>query len=226
MKETNKKIKAFTLAETLITLTIVGVLMIFCARNATRLSLDSDLAKFKKAYTGIELTVNYLSNDELIYGTSSGFKDTEAVTIKNVGEIIGQNGITKFRDAFKYYMHFVEDKINCPIYMGESSSGCFKTDYGVVFGIPDTDFIKKGVINIKDVNDNDVVAAPITFYTNYRQGQNVDDNAFVAAITYDGKIYFQQTDKADCSDKKSKQMQCKIKKYVQATTIKSRTSKE
>ena len=213
-------INAFSLAETMMMLVVIGVLLVLTAKSASKISLDQDLAKFKKAYTGIEQTVAYLVNDQLFYGTSSGFKDLDPITLENIGEVMGQDGVTKFRDAFKYHIKYVEDKIDCPIYKGTSSSKCFLTDFGVVFGIPDTDFVKKGVIEIEDANDNKIPATPITFYTNYKEGQNVDDNAFVAAITYDGRIYFQNTDGAKCNNKASKQIQCNIKKYIQATSVK------
>jgi len=214
-------INAFSLAETMMMLSVIGILLVLTAKSASKISLDQDLAKFKKAYIGIEQTVSSLINDQLFYGSAnSGFKDLDAVTLENIGEVIGQNGVTKFRDAFKYNTKYVEDKIDCPIYKGTSSSKCFLTDYGVVFGIPDTDFVKKGVIEIEDANNNKIPATPITFYTNYKEGQNVDDNAFVVAITYDGRIYFQNTDGAKCNNKASKQIQCNIKKYIQATSVK------
>lgn len=213
-------IKAFSLAETMMMLSVIGVLLVFTAKCASKISLDQDLARFKKAYAGIEQAVSSLINDQLFYGSTAGFKDLDAVTLENIGEVMGQNGATKFRDAFKYYTKYVEDKIDCPIYGGTSSSKCFLTDYGVVFGIPDTDFVKKGVIEIEDANNNKIPATPITFYTNYREGQNVDDNAFVVAITYDGRIYFQKTDGAKCNSKKTKQMQCRIKDYIKATSVK------
>ncbi len=220
-----KKIIAFSLAETLIMLSVIGVFMIFVAKSASKVSLNQDLAKFKKAYSEIETTISKLMNDELIYGTTSGFLDTESITLEHIGEIIGQNGVSKFRDAFKYSIHYVEDKIDCEIYEGYSPDGCFQTNYGVVFGIPDTDFVKKGVIETLDANNNKITAVPITFYTNYRPGQTVKDNAFVAVVTYDGAIYFKNTKDANCSSN-SKQMQCNLKQFIQATTVKRQSSSE
>ena len=210
----------FSLAETMMMLAVVGILLVFTAKSASKISLDQDLARFKKAYSGIEQTVSYLVNDQLFYGTTSGFKDIDPITLENIGEVMGQKGVTKFRDAFKYHIKYVEDKIDCPIYGGTSSSGCFMTDDGVVFGIPDTDFAEKGVITIKDANNNSVKAAPITFYTNYAKGQTVDDNGFVVAITYDGRIYFKNTVGKACDSGKSKKMQCRLKDYVQSTSVK------
>ena len=212
--------KAFSIAETMLMLSVIGIIMVFLAKSMSKVSMDSDLAKFKKAYSGIEDTISYLINDEVIYGTSSGFKDTDSVTIDKVGQIIGQNASEKFRDAFKYHMHYIEDDINCPIYSGSSTSGCFRTDYGVVFGIPNTDFVKMGTVETRDFDNQKITAVPITFYTNYKDGQTVDDNAFIVNITYDGKIYFGYSiDKSKCT-KSSSNMQCKLKKYVHATSAK------
>ena len=221
--KTNFK-KAFTLAETLIVLSIIGVLLVITAKGISRIALDKDLTKFKKTYSEIEATVSYLIQNETIYGTMSGFKDTDSVVLENIGQTLGQDKVTKFRDAFKYRMHSVEDKINCPIYNPNSDNGesnlCFRTDFGVVIGIPDTDFVSKGTVNIKDAENYNVAATPITFYTSYQQGQTVKDNAIVVFVTYDGKIFFRNIKDLECNSK-SKNMQCKIEKYIYATSVKN-----
>lgn len=156
----------------MVVIVVIGSILAFITRSISKVSIDNNLARFKKAYAGIEDAISFLINDEIIYGTSSGFKDTEAVTLQNIGEIIGQSGVNKFRDAFKFRMHYVEDRINCPIYGGISSSGCFMTNYGVVFGIPDTDFVRTGTVKSKDSDNQTIDVVPITFYTNYEGRTN------------------------------------------------------
>ena len=58
----------------MLALSIIGILLAFTAKTTTKIALDNDLAKFKKAYTGIEDAVSYLVNDVVLYGTESGFR--------------------------------------------------------------------------------------------------------------------------------------------------------
>lgn len=53
-----------------------------------------------------------------------------------------------------------------------------------------------------------------------KEGQTVNNNAFVATVTYDGKINFLYSiNESKCTDN-STQMQCRLKKYIHADSVK------
>ncbi len=217
----NNKKYAFTMAEVLISLAILGFLFAITVINMSGIYADNDTTKFKKSYSLLEGNISHLVNNAAIYGTSAGFRDTETINVENTGEILGFDPYSKFRDCIKYRLNVVKDNIKCNLYGGfASTSGCFQTDEGIVWGIPDTDFVKKQVITIKDSDNDNIVALPVTVYVDYKEEQTVKDNAVVFAVTYDGKIYIlKNIENVKCNDK-SKETQCKIDKYVAATTIK------
>ena len=63
-----KKLKGFTLAETLVTLSIIGVLAVLTLTTLGN-KVDRNKALFKKAYSITERTVVELVNDETLYHT-------------------------------------------------------------------------------------------------------------------------------------------------------------
>ena len=222
------KNKAFTFIEIMAVMIIIGVLFLITALNASKLMTDNNMARFKKGYASVENAVSFLISDKTIYGTKKGFKDIEAAKIilkKNntnevieTGEVIGKVSTYKFRDGFKYLLNVVKDNVECKLYHGTSSSGCFMTDDGVVFGIPNTDFNEMGTIPIKDTDGDRVMVVPITMYVNY-DGLDKDPkkDAFIMGISYDGAIYFIRTFE-NCT-RKSKEVQCKLDTYVNSNSI-------
>ena len=71
MKNKIKKhfILAFSFAEMMIALSLIGFLLVITAKGISQITINEDLARFKKAYTGIENTVSFLINDDMIYTT-------------------------------------------------------------------------------------------------------------------------------------------------------------
>ncbi len=216
------------MAEVLISLIILGFLFAITIINMSGIMADDNIAKFKKAYSNLESNIYYLLHNPAIYSPSSGFKDTEAVKVEKFDLILGDKETYKFRDCIKYRLNVVKDNIPCTLYSRSvggpirSASGCFQTDEGIVWGVPDTDFVKYGVITVTDYDNDKVPAVPITVYLNYKDGYTVTANAIVMAVTYDGKIVILKKlgDNVVCTDK-SKEMQCKVDKFINATTIKS-----
>ena len=225
IKIKNNKKHAFTMAEVLISLMIIGFLFAITVINMSGISANNNTTRFKKAYSLLEGNILHLINNSAIYGTSVGFRDTESINVENTGEILGFDPYSKFRDCIKYRLNVVKDEIKCNLYGGSggkftSVSGCFQTDDGIVWGIPDTDFVKKQVISIKDSDNDSITALPVTVYVDYKENQTVKDNAVVFAVTYDGKIYIlKNIENVNCNDK-SQEIQCKVDKYITATTIK------
>lgn len=78
-----KKLKGFTLAETLVTLSIIGVLAVLTLTTLGN-KIDRNKALFKKAYSITERTVVELVNDETLYPYNYekfGFKEDSNVLI-------------------------------------------------------------------------------------------------------------------------------------------------
>ena len=171
----------------------------------------------------MENAISYLVNNEAIYGTSGGFKDTDSVIIKKVGEILGQDPSSKFRDSFRYYIGAVKDNLPCKLYGGATSkTGCFQTDDGIVWGVPDTDFIRKNIVTVANYEGLDTQVLPITIYLDYQNEQTFEKSAYVAAVTYDGRIMIPEgLNKTGMCKEYPKAPQCNIKKYINASTIKS-----
>ncbi len=223
-----KYLKGFSLADVLISLLIIGILFTLTALNMTGIMADNNTAKFKKAYAALENTTSFLINQEVFYGTLGGFKDTDAVKIENINELLGQNPTSKFRDCFKYYVNAVKDNIPCTLHSGTSATKCFQTDDGIVWGIPDTDFVKKGIITISDPDNskNNITAVPITIYLDYKDKKStLKQDAIVAAVVYDGRIkMLKNKDKGGlsvtCHNQSQDPVICKLDKYINATTIK------
>lgn len=213
-------LKGFTLADVMISMIIVGILFAMTVLNVKGIVADNNTARFKKAYANLEKTLAFLVSEQSLYGSISGFKDTDAVIIKKTSEILGQDPASKFRDCFKYYIDIVKDNIPCSLYQGSSSMGCFQTGEGVVWGIPDTDFVKKNVITIEDSDGDPVVAVPITIYLDYNEASTIEHDAIVAAITYEGRITLLRNIEGVNCKKDPKAIQCNIDKYINATTIK------
>ena len=213
-----KKNIGFSLAEILIALIIVGILFAMTVLNMKAIIADQNAAKFKKAYANFEKCISELINNETIYGTAAGFKETGAIIIQEIGEVFGKKPENKFRDSFKYYINPIKDNIQCKLYTGSSSTGCFQTDEGVVWGIPDTDFSTLGVVkNAKDSDGDPITVVPITLYLDYKEGQDPKDDAVVIFLSYRGQIAI--PDGTNWSNNPDN-VQSKVMKYVSATTIK------
>lgn len=209
--------RAFTLAETVMVITVLGFLFGITVLNISKITPDNDKAKFKKAYANIESAVSRLINDKALYPNSDGFLNTSPVILQVTGETIGFNGSSsKFREAMQYQLNVVKNKINCEMYSGTfSSTQCFMNEDGVVYGIPDTDFSTTGVIDHADLGK----VVPIVLYTNWREGETrkVDNDAFIVGVRYDGNIRILYT--VNCK-KNPDNMQCRSAEYLQSDTIK------
>lgn len=141
--------RAFTLAETLVTLAIIGVIMALMLRAINRVNPDKEKALFLKSYHGIEAVVAEAINDPTYYDQSyytdsqrSGFDDDELHMdfrdnpLDNAAVVInGQetSGITK-DNAICYFLAAGMNtigKVNCA--SNDSEGYNFRTTNGVCF---------------------------------------------------------------------------------------------
>ena len=143
-----KKIYAFTLAEMLIVLSIIGVLAIIVLSTLQNSTPDKNKALFKKAYSITERTVAELVNDETLYPydpTRIGFLNTDSVQVPGTVDVA--EGDTKLCKLFTSKLNIFAE----PVY--EDNSCKFETTDGIYWIMPTgtDDFASKKVITV-DVN--------------------------------------------------------------------------
>ena len=207
--------KAFTLIETSMVIIVVGFLLALTIMNITNIMPDTDKAKAKKAYANVESAISRLLNNAIIYPSDDGFLNTHAITIKGTGETIGFNGpYSKFREALIYELNVMKNDIPCELYEGTfSSTQCFLNDDGVVYGVPDSDFVSFGIMNNPSFGN----LVPIVLYPEWDENKTLENDAFIIGVRFDGNIRVLNT--ISCNDN-SEQMQCKFVDYLKSNSIK------
>ena len=117
------KNKAFTLAETLIVLCLIGVLATMMITSFNKSTPDKRKLLFKKAYSVAESVVGELVNDESLYPFDPdriGFKNTDKVTLEGTTEEYGgsKNSTAakqKFPKLFERKLNVVESNVSSTI---------------------------------------------------------------------------------------------------------------
>lgn len=124
--------KAFTLAETLIVLVLVGVLAIIVLSSLTKLQPDREKMLFKKAYSITERTVGELVNDESIYlydPNKIGFRNTDPADVEGTSTVY--QGAEKFCRFFARKLNTFEDTT-----FDSSTNSCdFQTTDGITWNV-------------------------------------------------------------------------------------------
>lgn len=222
------KNNAFTLAESLLALVLLGTLITLTTSKFLRQAPDINKTRFKKAYVVTEQTIQKLVRNEVLYPDSSMFRNTEPVTT-TVGDQFGvSNRNAKFRDAFKYYLSIIRENIQCDVYKNENSNNCFMSNDGIVYGIPDTDFSNVGIVDVnstvvgptginREITESYV---PITVYTSWKNKRNVSTDAFVIGVRYDGRIKI--LNNTGCA--RPDDLRCKAEEYLESEDIKANSN--
>lgn len=225
-----KKLKikiSYTLVEILISITVLGFLFAVTILGISKVMTDNSMARFKKGYSNLESSVGYLINNEIIYGTSSGFKNTSAVTLEDVGQTLGETEANKFRDAVKYHLNIIKDNLKCQVYYSSgwyTKSFCFMADDGVVYGIPATNFQRSGVksykIEYSEQDSETLYLAPVTMHVNYNANNPLETkDAAIAGVNYDGRVFLLKL-ADDICNADSPPLNCtKLDNYVKSNTI-------
>jgi len=229
-KFSNLKNNAFTLAEIMLTLVILGTLITMTASRLLRQTPDVNKTRFKKAYVVTEQTVQKLVRNEVLYPGRNILKNTEPVTTTAGDQFGVRDENAKFREAFKYYVSIVKDNIECDVFVSGHSDKCFMTNDGVVYGIPDTDFDNIGVVtfrmerfrhergddlaHVASVRESYV---PITVYTSWKTKKDVSTDAFVIGVRYDGKIKILNNE--GCASPQD--LRCKAEEFLESEDIKA-----
>ncbi len=170
-----KNIKAFTLAETLIVLSIIGVVAILLLGTLTKSAPDKNKAMFKKAYSVTERTIAELVNDETLYPYDPeriGFLNTDEVEIPGTSDTA--EGDQKLCKLFTNKLNILGE----PAFDGGDCT--FETTDGIFWTMPVgvSDFSTKKIIKV-DVNGKE--GAP-------NKDEGDDQDIFSINIYSDGRV--------------------------------------
>lgn len=130
--------KGFTLAETMITLGILGVLAAILIPAVMKLSPDNNRVMFKKAYYTLERAITYMINNDANYPASVTYTAADSVIY-----LKGFNNTTQSSNDTNKFCYFLADMMNiignytCPA-LGENGDtvlGSFQTSDGIKWGI-------------------------------------------------------------------------------------------
>jgi len=195
-----KKIKAFTLAETLIVICVIGFLAVIMLSSLTGSSPDKMKILFKKAYQITERTVGELVNDENFYAydpENIGFRNVEAVQWPGTNEWYGSDNNAETAKRAAKFCRLFEKKLNVIESTGTSTScGHFTTSDGIVYTIEATDFTQATpeatvFVNVDGGENGDncvrsIGNTPLAGISNCGAGQKPD--IFRIFVNFDGRV--------------------------------------
>ena len=136
------KLKAFSLAELMVTLVIMGILASIMIPTIKNFIPDKNKAAFKKAYYVAERVIYDMVTDESLYpssGTYKGFDNLEEVRFDG----FEHSGIWKFMSLFTHHVNHVEVNSTYTFQMpndGEIGNPNLITSDGIAWYIPSCDF--------------------------------------------------------------------------------------
>lgn len=180
------KNKAFTLAETLIVLSIIGILATVSLGVWSKMIPDKEKIMFKKAYQTVEKTAGELVNDENLYPyalNAIGFRNKENVTWPGENETFG--GETKFCKLF-------ERKLNVIVASRANECSTFTTSDGISYNIEDEAFgagDDEATIFV-DINgsDKDPNCIDRQGDSSYRVCSGSEQDIYRIFVSFDGRV--------------------------------------
>ena len=176
-----KKLRAFTLAETMVTLAIMSVLASVMLPIVGQIRPDRNKSLFKKAYYVAERVIYDMVTNESLYpsmGSYVGFDNTESATY--MGNTF--SGETKFCNLFAYHVNRTSYSYN---YCSSGSTTLsFTTTDGIAWYLPRTNF--KGLTGTETPEN----AALIIVDVNGSKGPNeFKKDKFKIYVQADGRVF-------------------------------------
>ena len=207
--------KAFTLAEALITLAVLGVLTAVTTPILKSILPEFDVFKVKKIHSVLKTSIDEMLYNSVEYG---GLHDFSNLRGDSFGGIIIHD-MSEFRNVF-YSTLEVKNRIPCKTPVEEDPVDCVVTADNVVWGVPDTDFNGSNVVSLGQSSYAYIVVYPD--YNPRKHGDRIqndpefmNNNAIFYGIRKDGKIIFLDN-LVDCTndETKRKTMHCLAQKYL------------
>lgn len=181
------KIKAFTLAEVMVTLAIMGVLASIMLPVLKDIQPDKTKAAFKKAYYVTERVVYDMVTDDSIYpslGAYKGFDNTEAATFQGTS----YSGDTKFIRLFAAHVNKISTSSpNGASIPADDTAGSpnIVTSDGICWYIPASNF--SGLYGNEDVSHALGIMVDVNGSSNAPNKLGLD--RFMIYVQADGRIF-------------------------------------
>jgi len=175
--------KAFTLAETVIVLAVIGVIATLLLRGLQDTQPDREKIMFKKAYQITERTVGEIVNDEAIYPYHSdkiGFYNKEKAYVE---------GTDTFFEGDEKFCQFFARKVNtyAPALWDDANKQCtFETTDGISWIVPSnfdntvSPKISQVTLTV-DINGNK--------FPNTKDSNDPHRDIFDIIVEFDGRVY-------------------------------------
>jgi type II secretory pathway pseudopilin PulG len=219
----NKKLLAFTMAEIIITLSMIAVLATLTRIVITKTTPEVYKLRTKQMNIIFKSALSNIVTDPLYYRPEGNLADLEEVTT-DTDTYMGE---TKFRDImFKEMGIDKTSKTNCEILTSagaQESEQCYITENDVTIGIPPTDFVTKNLIRRRNAQGAVFDYLPITIYPNTsaikkRTGNYMDEEAIFFGVRRDGAVAI--ISNLDCDDELYKNaLQCRAADYIATLNI-------
>lgn len=192
-----KKKLGLTLAESLIALSVLGVVCALTMTVNRNFSSETKVnLSIKKASQTLTDVVQDMLDDANFYGATNNFSDMNEVRLNNGQRVSGEE---KFRELFKskIILHQGVSGSNillCPILVSDSTVSsdeiCYMTQDGIVWGIPDSDFKTRNVVSVER-RGYTTPYLPITVYANCEIERSAGDSSILSCKSSDdGNAYF------------------------------------
>ncbi len=204
-----KKLKGFTLAETLVTLSIIGVLAVLTLTTLGN-KVDRNKALFKKTYSITERTVVELVNDETLYPydyENFGFREVSNVEIIGTGRCTDgnpkpSNGCSGTVLRNRKFCTLFSNNLSLDgnvTFSGKNDSTCkFATTDGIWWTIKSqTDY--RGFYIIVDTNGNKGPNMPAEFANIENDHATRNRDRFYMRVRFDGKMEMPENDETALS---------------------------
>ena len=187
------KIKAFTLAEVMVTLTIMGVLASIMLPVLKDIQPDKTKATFKKAYYVTERIVYDMVTDEDLYpslGAYRGFDNTNQAFYNGRSYGGGNNGRHKFYKLFAAHVNKTTTEPNSGAEIPENGivgePNIVTTD-GIAWYIPESEFVDCNGLNGGE--DPNHALGIMVDVNGARDPNTIGVDRFMIYIQADGRVF-------------------------------------